>query len=103
MSTRPNLPDQSPLFVQAVALFDEIRSTMPANIESLLPLNLSTKERDALRRLAQPLDRDLRDPFLRACAIELKRYKPEQLGVGLVPDLPADAAGVTVRPRPLTQ
>jgi hypothetical protein len=26
----------------------------------------------------------MRDPFLRACAIELKRYKPEQLGVGLV-------------------
>jgi hypothetical protein len=47
-------------------------------------LALSDQELDIVMNLARPLDPALRDAFLRACAIELQRYKPEQLGPGLV-------------------
>ena len=37
-----------------------------------------------IMNLAQPLDPVLRDPFLRAIAIELARYQPEAIGPGLI-------------------
>jgi hypothetical protein len=47
-------------------------------------LSLSDDELDVIFSLARPLDPDMRDAFLRACALELERYHPEALGVGLV-------------------
>jgi hypothetical protein len=46
--------------------------------------SLSDAELDTIMHLAQPIDPTLRDPFLRAVAIELARYEPEAIGVGLV-------------------
>ena len=48
------------------------------------PLAFSDAELDVIMNLAQPLDPELRDPFLRAVAIELARYQPADLGPGLV-------------------
>jgi hypothetical protein len=45
---------------------------------------LPDEERDALMRLARPLDPAMRDAFLRAIATELARCQPEALGPGLV-------------------
>jgi hypothetical protein len=53
-------------------------------VDAALPLSLSDEEQDVLLRLAKPLDVVMRDAFFHACAIELGRYKPEQLGPGLV-------------------
>jgi hypothetical protein len=47
-------------------------------------LSLSDQELDVLMTLAAPLDPAMRDPFLRAVAIELGRYQPEAIGPGLV-------------------
>jgi hypothetical protein len=46
--------------------------------------SLSDAELDTIMNLAQPLDPLMRDPFLRAVAIELARYEPEAIGVGLI-------------------
>jgi hypothetical protein len=55
------------------------------NWNAAMPLlSLSDDELDVLVNLAQPLDPQMRDPFLRACAIELGRHRPEALGPGLV-------------------
>ena len=48
------------------------------------PIALSDAELDAILNLAQPLDPAMRDPFLRAVAIELARYQPAELGPGLI-------------------
>ena len=48
------------------------------------PLAFSDAELDVIMTLAQPLDPAMRDPFLRAMAIELARYQPEAIGPGLV-------------------
>jgi hypothetical protein len=48
------------------------------------PLTLSDAELDVLMNLAQPLDPAMRDPFLRAVAIELARYQSAELGPGLI-------------------
>jgi hypothetical protein len=45
--------------------------------------SLSDSELDVLMNLTAPLDPLMRDPFLRAVAIELARYKPEAIGPGL--------------------
>jgi hypothetical protein len=45
-------------------------------------LSLSDQELDIVMNLARPLDRDLRDPFLRSVASELERY--QEIGPGLV-------------------
>jgi hypothetical protein len=47
-------------------------------------LALSDTELDVLMNLAQPLDPAMRDPFLRAVAIELARYQPEAIGPGMI-------------------
>ena len=54
------------------------------------PLAFSDAELDVIMNLAQPLDPVLRDPFLRAVAIELARYQPEAIGPGA--DQPSSAA-----------
>ena len=51
---------------------------------SSLPRALSDAELDVLLNLARPLDPAMRDPFLRAVAIELARYQPAELGPGLI-------------------
>jgi hypothetical protein len=48
------------------------------------PVTLSDAELDVLLNLARPLDPAMRDPFLRAVAIELARYQPAELGPGLI-------------------
>jgi hypothetical protein len=45
--------------------------------------SLSDSELDVIMTLAQPIDPAMRDPFLRAVAIELARYQPEAIGPGL--------------------
>jgi hypothetical protein len=47
-------------------------------------LSLSDSELDVLMNLAAPLDPLMRDPFLRAVAIELGRYQPAEIGPGLL-------------------
>jgi hypothetical protein len=49
-------------------------------------LALSDEELDVLFNLSAPIEPAMRDAFLRAVALELEleRYKPEQLGVGLI-------------------
>lgn len=47
-------------------------------------LSLSDDELAVLFNLAAPIDPLMRDPFLRAVAVELDRYKPEAIGPGLV-------------------
>ena len=39
---------------------------------------------DVIMTLAQPLDPVVRDPFLRAVAIELARYPADAIGPGLI-------------------
>ena len=46
--------------------------------------SLSDSELDVIMTLAQPIDPAMRDPFLRAVAIELARYQPEAIGPGLI-------------------
>jgi hypothetical protein len=46
--------------------------------------SLSDSELDVIMNLAQPLDPAMRDPFLRAVAAELRRYRPEDIGPGAV-------------------
>jgi hypothetical protein len=46
--------------------------------------SLSDSELDVIMNLAQPLDPAMRDPFLRAVAIELRRYQPKDIGPGLI-------------------
>ena len=48
------------------------------------PIAFSDAELDVIMNLAQPLDPAMRDPFLRAVAIELARYQPEAIGPGLI-------------------
>jgi hypothetical protein len=45
-------------------------------------LSLSDDELDIVFNLARPLEPQLRDPFLRAVALELERY--EAIGPGLI-------------------
>jgi hypothetical protein len=47
-------------------------------------LSLSDSELDVIMNLAQPIDPELRDPFLRAVADELARYPSDAIGVGLI-------------------
>jgi hypothetical protein len=47
-------------------------------------LSLSDSELDVLMTLAAPIEPAMRDPFLRAVAIELERYSAEAIGPGLV-------------------
>ena len=59
------------------------------------PLAFSDAELDVIMNLAQPLDPVLRDPFLRAVAIELARYQPEAIGPGAdQPSRPQPTAAV---------
>jgi hypothetical protein len=46
--------------------------------------SLSDSELDVIMSLAQPIDPAMRDPFLRAVAIELARYQPEAIGPALI-------------------
>ena len=46
--------------------------------------SLSDSELDVIMNLAQPLDPAMRDPFLRAVAIELGRYQSAEIGPGLI-------------------
>jgi hypothetical protein len=46
--------------------------------------SLSDSGLDVIMNLAQPLDPAMRDPFLRAVATELRRYRPEDIGPGTV-------------------
>ena len=46
------------------------------------PLSFSDDELDVVLNLAAPLDPVMRDPFLRAVAIELARYPSEAIGPG---------------------
>jgi hypothetical protein len=46
--------------------------------------SLSDSELDVIMNLAQPIDPELRDPFLRAVAIELARYPTEAIGPGML-------------------
>ena len=48
------------------------------------PLPLSDDELAVLRQLAAPIDDDLRQAFLTAVAVELRRYRPEQIGPSAV-------------------
>jgi hypothetical protein len=48
------------------------------------PLAFSAAELDVLTKLAASLDPELRDPFLRAVAIDLARYRPAERSPGLV-------------------
>jgi hypothetical protein len=48
------------------------------------PLSLSDSEPDVILSLMQPIDPELRDPFLRAVAIELARYRTDATGGALV-------------------
>ena len=48
------------------------------------PVPLFDDELAVLRQLAAPIDNDLRQAFLTAVAIELRRYQPEDIGPGLV-------------------
>jgi hypothetical protein len=48
------------------------------------PFSLSDDELDDVMNLAAPLDPAMRDPFLRAVAIELARYRPEAIGPGMI-------------------
>ena len=47
-------------------------------------MTLTDAELDVLLNLARPLDPAMRDPFLRAAAIELARYQSAELGPGLI-------------------
>ena len=44
------------------------------------PFSFSDAELDVIMNLAQPIDPAVRDPFLRAVAIELERHPPEAIG-----------------------
>jgi hypothetical protein len=44
----------------------------------------SLAELDVIMNLARPLDPAMRDPFLRAVAIELARYPTEAIGPGMI-------------------
>ena len=48
------------------------------------PLSLSDDELETLTRLADPIEVVLRDSFLRAVAVELRRYQPDEIGPGLI-------------------
>jgi hypothetical protein len=48
------------------------------------PLSLSDQELDVVYDLSRPLDPLSRTRFLEAIAAELGRYRPEQIGVGLI-------------------
>jgi hypothetical protein len=48
------------------------------------PLALSDSELEVVMTLAAPIDPAMRDPFLRAVAIELGRYSAEAIGPGLI-------------------
>ena len=48
------------------------------------PVPLSDDELAVLRQLAAPIDNDLRQAFLTAVALELRRYAPEDIGPGTV-------------------
>ena len=48
------------------------------------PLAFSAAELEVLTKLAAPLDPELRDPFLRAVAIDLARYRSAERSLGLV-------------------
>ena len=46
--------------------------------------SLSDSELDVIMNLAQPLDPAMRDPLLRAVALELGHYQPDAIGPGLI-------------------
>jgi hypothetical protein len=46
--------------------------------------SLGDDELQILFDLLKPIEPQLRDAYLRAVAIALRRYKPEQRGVGLI-------------------
>ena len=46
--------------------------------------SLSNSELDVIMNLALPLDPAMRNPFLGAVAVELRRYQPEDIGPGLI-------------------
>ena len=48
------------------------------------PFSLSDAELDVIMNLAAPLNPALRDPFLRAVAIELARYPSEAISPGML-------------------
>jgi hypothetical protein len=48
------------------------------------PFSLSDAELDVIMNLAAPLNPVMRDPFLRAIAIELGRCQPEAIGPGMI-------------------
>jgi hypothetical protein len=59
-------------------------------------IRLSDSELDAIMSAAAPLDRDLRDPFLRAVADELARH--ETIGPGTVYRVAREQQGKFFRP-----
>jgi hypothetical protein len=48
-----------------------------------VPLSFSDDALQVLMRLAEPIDRELRDPFLRAVATELRGHEGEVVDSGL--------------------
>jgi hypothetical protein len=48
-----------------------------------VPLSFSDDAMQVLMRLAEPIDRELRDPFLKAVAIELRSHDGEVVDAGL--------------------
>jgi hypothetical protein len=49
-----------------------------------MPLALTDSELMELMNLSAPFTAELRDPFLRAVATELSRYKADELGPSLI-------------------
>jgi hypothetical protein len=48
------------------------------------PISLDDDALNLLLQLAQPLELEMRDLFLRVVALELSRYQPEAIGSGLI-------------------
>ena len=63
------------------------------------PLSLSDAELDVIMNLAAPLNPALRDPFLRAVAIELARYPSEAISpLGCSTASAASCSGSSITP-----